>query len=120
MASLLIGPTERNADRGLQENQYARINLAQTAVLVSAGSGSIHAVTVGVAGTLAKFYDTPEGGTTDDTTQMLTVDLSVPDVKHGIDIGFSRGCTVIVTGGADITVSFIAAQTTAATRTFGT
>ncbi len=121
MASLLIGPTGRYPDYARGENQYARINGAQTAVLVSAGGGMVHTVTVGVAGTLAKFYDVKAGGTLDDTTEFATVDLSVvaPGATVILDEDFSQGCTVVVTGGADITVSFRGSQTVNP-RTFGT
>jgi hypothetical protein len=122
MTTLLLGPLGRYPDYARGENQYARINGAQTAVLVSKGGGMIHTVTVGVAGTLAKFYDVKEGGVLDDTTEFATVDLGAP-VSPGdtviIDEDFSAGCTVVVTGGADITVSFRGSQTVNP-RTFGT
>lgn len=122
MASLVIGPTNRNPDYARGENQYARILGAQTAVLVPQGGGMIASIMVGIAGTTAKFYDTPAGGTTDDTTQILTVDIDTPTVDSELPkVAFSKGLTVIVAGGAttDMTVSFRGAQTVS-TRFFGT
>lgn len=108
MATLLIGPTDRNPDYARNEHQYARINGAQTAVLVERGGGMVHGVTVGVAGTLAKFYDVAIGGTTDDTTEIATESLAAIDAGSFVlmDVAFSKGLTVIVTGAADLTVYF--------------
>lgn len=121
MASLVIGPTGQNPHYAMGENQYARILNAQTAVLVAHGSGNLHTVVVGVAGTLAKFYDTPTGGTADDTTEIATVDISQATRETlTLDVAFSKGLTVVVTGAsADLTVSFRQAQTVSP-RTFGT
>jgi len=108
MATLLIGPTDRNPDYARSEHQYARINGAQTAVLVANGGGMIHGITVGVAGTLLKFYDVATGGTTDDTTEIMT--LATGSITAGsfvnLDVAFSKGLTVVATGAGDATVYF--------------
>lgn len=120
--TLLIGPTGRNPDYARGEAQYARMVGADSYVIVSAGGGMIHTVNVGVAGVLAKFYDVKSGGTTDNTTEILTVDISAPTTAPFTlpDVAFSQGLTVIVTGGsADIMVSFRGALTVSP-RTFGT
>lgn len=117
MATLLIGPTGRNPDRHRGEHQYARINLAQTAVLVSAGGGQVVGLTVGVVGTLAKFYDVAAGGTLDDTTQIATYSLAALGDIDATEFAFSQGLTVVVTGAADITVYFDGANTVSP-RTF--
>lgn len=120
MASLHIGPTDRNPHVARNEYQYAFIKLAQTAVLVAAGGGTLHTITIGVVGTLAKFFDTPSGGTADDTTEIATVDISaVQNEPIIIDIAFAKGLTCVVTGAAaEITVSFLGAPTVSP-RTFG-
>src|SRR5258708_1774503 len=99
MASLLIGATGRNTDYTRGEAQYAHIIGAQTAVLVSAGGGMVHTVNIGIAGTLAKFYDVKSGGPTDATTLIFTVDISAPTTAPFDlpDVAFSQGLTVIVT-----------------------
>lgn len=113
MASLVIGPVDRYPDYARGENQYARILGAQTAVLVAHGGGMVHTLTCGVSGTLAKFYDTPTGGTTDDTNEIATVTLTNADRETVLlDVDFGRGLTVVVTGDAntDITISFRSAS----------
>ena len=113
MASLLLGPTGRTPDYSANDHQYANIKLAQTAVLVSRGGGHLHTVIVGVVGTLAKFYDVASGGTTDATTEIATISLAA--LTHGtflLDVAFSQGLTCIVTGTAEIFVSFQGSQTT--------
>ena len=117
MASLTIGPVDRTPDHATNEFQYAFIKLAQTAVLVSAGNGKLHTVQVGVAGTTAKFFDIVEGDTPADANQIATVDLAQLET-HVFDIGFSKGLTVVVTGAAELTVSFRGTQMVAA-LTFG-
>lgn len=115
MASLTIGPTGRIPQQALNEFQYGYIFQAQTAVLVAAGQGTLHTVVVGVNGTLAKFYDTPSGGTTDATTQIATLDLSAAATLPTfiLDVAFSKGLTVVVTGSnAELTVSFRGTATT--------
>ena len=121
MATLLIGPTGQNPHYAMGENQYARLTGAQTAVLVAHGAGNVHTVVVGVAGTLLKLYDVATGGTTDDTTEIATVDISQATRETlTLDVAFSKGLTAIVTGAsADLTVSFRQAQTVSP-RTFGT
>lgn len=122
MASLLIGPTNRNPDYARGEHQYARILGAQTAVLVSAGGGMIASIMVGIAGTTAQFYDVAAGGTLDATTQILTVDIDTPTLDSELPkIAFSKGLTVVVGGSSstDMTVSFRGALVTSS-RTFGT
>lgn len=119
MATLLIGPTGRNPDRSRQEHQYAKINEEQTAVLVANGGGQVVGVVVGVAGTLAKFYDTPSGGTTDDTTEIMTLSLAAVGDIDAPEFAFSKGLTVVVTGAAaELTVFFDGEQTVSG-RNFG-
>jgi len=121
MASVLIGPKGRNPDYFRLEHQYANIIGAQTAVIVSKGGGMIHTVWCGVVGTLAEFYDVAEGGTTDATTRIGTFSLAALTDELILDIAFSQGLTVIVTGGASTAVgmSFRGAQTVSP-RNFGT
>lgn len=124
MASLLIGPTGRNPYYALGEHQYAHAIGAQTAVLVAHGNGFVHTVTVGVVGTLAKFYDTPAGGTADATTLVATLNISTtpPTLETGtLDMAFSKGITVVITGDAatELNISFDGAQTLNP-RQFGT
>jgi hypothetical protein len=118
MASLTLGPVGLTPQQHLHEYQYAYIFQAQTAVIVAAGCGVLHAIVVGVAGTLLKLYDTPSGGTADATTQIATVDLAAVSYLV-LDIAFSRGLTAVVTGGsAEITLSF-RGTSTLNPRTFG-
>lgn len=117
---MLIGPTGRYPDYARGENNYARMLGADTYVLVAKGGGLIHTVVCGVAGTLVKFYDTPSGGTTDDTTEIATLDIGAAGLETAIlDIDFSQGLTAVVTGAsADVIVTFRGAQTVSP-RTFG-
>lgn len=119
--TLNIGPVGRNPDRARGEHQYAFMKGADTYVLVSKGGGQLHTLIVGVAGSLAKFYDTPSDGTTDETTQIATVSLAaVTATPLILDVAFSKGLTCVVTGAsAELTVSFDGAQTTSP-RQFGT
>ena len=107
MASLLIGPMGRTPDYANNEHYYAHIIDAQTAVLVAAGGGMVHTVSVGVIGTLAVFYDVAAGGATDATTRIATVSLAALTSQPTIlDVAFSAGLTVVVTGAGELTVSF--------------
>lgn len=119
MATLVFGPQDRWPDVARGEWQWARINGAQTAVLVQHGGGMVHTVVNGAAGTLIKLYDTPEGGTTDDTMEIATLGLEATRETATLDVSFSKGLTAIVTGAGDCTVSFIGRQTVSS-RTFGT
>lgn len=114
MASSHIGPTGQIPHQAIGEYQYAYLNGADTFVLVAAGQGMVHTVVVGVAGTLCKLYDTPSGGTADATTQIATLDTSVATARDWLlDVAFSKGLTVITTGGSgEITVSFRGTATT--------
>jgi hypothetical protein len=108
MASLTIGPEDRNPDYARGEKKVAHIIGDQTAVLSARGGGHIHAIVVGVTGTLAKFYDIAAGVTPAAANQMCTVSLAAVTVGPMIlDAAFSKGCTVVVTGGAgtELTVS---------------
>ncbi len=117
MASLTIGPTGRTPTQALNEFQYAYIYLAQTAVIVPAGHGTLHAIVVGVAGTDLKLYDTPSGGTADATTQIATVSLAAVSYLL-LDIAFTKGLTAVVAGAAEVTLSF-RGTATVNPRTFG-
>jgi len=122
MASLLFGPKGRTPDYAIGENRYAHAIGAQTAVLVANGGGYVHTVTVGVVGTLAKFYDVKSGGTTDATTLIHTANLSAATLEtNTLDFAFSQGLTVIITGDAstEVTITFRAEQSVSP-RTFGT
>lgn len=115
----LYGPTNRNPDYWRGEFQYLHLIGDGTEVMVPAGGGFLGDVDVGVAGTLAKFYDTPSGGTTDGTTQIATVDTSVTGFRARLRVAFSRGLTVITTGSnGDLTISFRGRQI-ANTLSFG-
>jgi hypothetical protein len=113
MASLTIGPVGRNPDRARGEHQYAFIVGEQTASLVDAGGGELHTVVVGVAGTLAKFYDAAEGASLSADNQIATVSLAaVTSGPLNIGVAFSRGLQCVVTGAsAELTVAFDGAQT---------
>lgn len=117
MATLLLGPKGRQPDRARGEHSYARINGAQTAVLVSAGGGQVVGATIGVVGTLAEFYDVAAGGTLDDTTKVCTLSLASLADFDAPEFAFSQGLTVVVTGAADLTVYFDQSQTVSP-RTF--
>lgn len=110
--SINIGPVGRNPDRARGEHQYAYMKGADTYVIVDAGGGQVEALLVGVAGTLLKLYDTPEGGTADATTQIATYDLSTVGGPFPLRVAFSKGLTAVVTGAsAELTLSFDGAQT---------
>jgi hypothetical protein len=120
-ASLLIGPKDYLPHVAHDEYQYANIIEAQTAVLVAAGSGVVHSVTIGVvAAGLLKLYDVASGGTTDATTEIAT--LSVAALTSGpfiLDVAFSKGLTGVLTGAtAQVTVYFWGAPLQSS-RTFG-
>lgn len=119
MASSHIGPVRRNPDHGNGEHQYAYITGADTYNLVAAGGGCVHTVVVGVVGTFLKLYDTPAGGTTDATTQIATISLAALGAYPNIDAEFSKGLVAIVTGAAELTITFRGAPTVS-DRTFGT
>jgi hypothetical protein len=113
------GPIDYNPHYARNEFQFARLLGAGTEVMVANGAGSLGSVVVGVAGTLAKFYDVASGGTTDDTTEIVVVDTSVTGYRAELNIAFSKGLTVITTGASsDLTVAFRGRPTTS-TRTFG-
>jgi hypothetical protein len=115
-----IGPADLTPNQALGEFQYAYLSGAATYALVT-GSGTVHTVVVGVAGTLLKLYDVAAGGTTDSTTQIATIDLAGPATGGGmyvLDVAFSKGLTAIVTGSsAELMLSFRGTTTTSA-RTF--
>lgn len=109
--AMLIGPKGRTPDASIFEHQWVKLDGAATYV-VADGGGFLHTVEVGVVGTLAIFYDTRSGGTTDDTTEIATVSLAALTSQPIIlDISFSQGLTVIVTGAAELTLTGRFAQT---------
>lgn len=114
-----IGPADLTPDQALGEFQYAYLSGAATYALVT-GAGVVHTVLVGVVGTLLKLYDVAAGGTTDATTQIATIDLSSATANGGflLDVAFSKGLTAIVTGSAELMISF-RGTTTSSARTFG-
>jgi len=115
----VYGPTNRNPSYSLGEYQYAQLKGDGTEVMVAAGGGVLARVNVGVVGTLAKFYDTPAGGTTDDTTLIATVNTSVLGIQFDGPVTFSKGLTVITTGaGTYITVAF-SGRPTVSSLSFG-
>lgn len=106
-------------------NEYQSLHLVGdgTEVMVQFGGGDLQRVDVGVAGTLAKFYDTDSpGGTptlTDATTLIKTVDTSVTGTRATSPVSFQKGLVVITTGSSgDITISF-RGRPTKSNRTFG-
>lgn len=118
-ATLVTGPTDRLPELKNGEKQWARILGAGTVVVVAKGGGLLGDVNDGVAGTLAKFYDTPSGGTADDTTLIATVDISSTGYRESLSVLFERGLTVVVTGAsADISFNVTGVPHTSP-RTFG-
>lgn len=108
------GPEDRNPDFYRGEWQYAKLEGNGTEVMVPRGMGLLGNVDIGVAagGATAKFFDTPSGGTTDDTTEIATVDLGTTGYRQGIKVAFSNGLTCIVSGGAaEFTVEFMGRAT---------
>jgi hypothetical protein len=120
-ASLLIGPKDRLPHVAHGEYQYASIKEAQTAVLVAAGSGVVHSVTIGVvgAGTLI-LYDLAAGVTPSASTNEIAT-LSVAALTSGpfiLDVAFSKGLTAVLDVAAHVTVYFWGAPVQSS-RTFG-
>lgn len=108
ITTAVYGPTHRNPDVTLGEWQNLHLIGDGTEAMVAAGGGVLGPVDVGVAGTLAKFYDTPSGGTTDTTTQIATVDTAAAGRRFTGPIVFRRGLTVITTGAnGDLSISFL-------------
>ncbi len=102
------------------EYQYLRLVGDGTSVLIPAGAGLLHSVWVGVAGTLATFFDTPSGGTADSTTACLNVATSVTGLRFKGPIKVSKGLTVTTTGASsDLTIVFYGRTTAQNARTFG-
>lgn len=114
-----IGPADLAPAAGLGVFQYAYLSGAATYALVT-GAGVVHSIVCGVNGTLLKLYDVAAGGTTDATTQIATIDLSAVATMpcFVLDVAFSKGLTAIVTGAAELTISFRGTATSSA-RTFG-
>lgn len=119
ITSTLFGPKDYNPHFARDEFQYCRIVGDGTVVLVATGAGSLKTVDVGVAGTLAKFYDVASGGVTDATTEIATVDTSITGYRANVPVAFAKGLTCVTTGGnTDITISFRGRPDTSS-RTFG-
>lgn len=115
-----FGPDDGLPNVGLNEYQYLRLVGDGTQVIVAAGACLLHSVWVGVAGALATFYDTPSGGTADNTTACLNVASSVTGMRFKGPIKLSKGLTVITTGASsDLTIVFYGRATAQAAPTFG-
>lgn len=115
-----FGPDDGLPIVGQNEWQYLRIVGDGTQVVIAAGAGLLHSVWVGVAGTLATFYDTPSGGTADNTTACLNVATSVTGLRFKGPLKVSKGLTVVTTGAnGDLTILFQGRATVASSRTFG-
>lgn len=115
-----FGPDDGLPIVGQNEWQYLRIIGDGTEVIIPAGAGLLHSVWVGVAGTLATFYDTPSGGTADGTTACLNVATSVTGLRFKGPLKVSKGLTVITTGtNGDLTILFNGRPVVASARTFG-
>ena len=120
-ASLLIGPKDRLPHIAHGEYQYANIKEAQTAVLVAAGSGVVHSITVGVvAAALLTLHDVAAGGAVDVTTEIATISVAALTSQPFIlDVAFSKGLAAVMgTGTAQATVYFWGAPVQSS-RTFG-
>lgn len=104
-----VGPVNRLADYVRGENDFAYLKGAATHDLAK-GSGSLRCVVIGVAGTTAKFYDIPPGGTPADANQIGTVDTATPATAPYIyfgDLAFSEGLVCVTVGaGTELTVTF--------------
>lgn len=115
-----FGPDDGLPNVGQNEWQYLRIVGDGTEVIIPAGAGLLHSVWVGVAGTLATFYDTPSGGTADGTTACVNVATSVTGLRFKGPIKVSKGLTVVTTGASsDLTIVFFGRTTQKAAPTFG-
>jgi hypothetical protein len=115
-----FGPDDGLPLPGMNEYQYLRLVGDGTSVLIPAGAGLLHSVWVGVAGTLATFYDTPSGGTADGTTACLNVATSVTGLRFKGPIKVSKGLTVVTTGSnGDLCIVFYGRPTVQAAPTFG-
>lgn len=97
-----VGPDTRTPDYAQGEFDYAFLKGAAT-YDVARGNGSLHAVVVGVVGTLAKFYDVIPGGTPADTNQIATVSLAALGTHTDLNIAFGKGLVCVVTGAAELT-----------------
>lgn len=114
------GPKDHLPNLALNEWQYLRLVGDGTAVMVPAGAGLLARVYVGVAGTLATFYDTPSGGTADGTTSMANLATSVTGLRFEGPIAFSKGLTLITTGAnTDLTIVFRGRAIPVTSRSFG-
>lgn len=114
-----FGPDNDLPTVGQNEWQYLRLVGDGTQVMFT-GEGLLHSVWVGVAGTLATFYDTPSGGTADGTTACLNVATSVTGLRFKGPIKVSKGLTVVTTGGSsDLTLVFYGRPVVASGRQFG-
>jgi len=116
----VFGPTDHLPQVGMKEFQWLHTVGDGTQVIVPAGDGVLHALHVGVVGTLAIYYDTPSGGTADTTTEIARVATTAIGRQFEGDICFARGLTCVITGGAsDLTHQFDGRTTVANPRTFG-
>lgn len=114
------GPDDGLPIEGQNEWQYLRLVGDGTEVIIPAGAGLLHSVWVGVAGTLATFFDTPSGGTADGTTACLNVATSVTGLRFKGPIKVSKGLTVTTTGASsDLTIVFYGRPVVASARQFG-
>ena len=115
----LFGPTKHLPIVGHKEFQTLHLVGDGTQVVVPAGAGVLHALHVGVVGTLAIFYDVAAGGTVDTTTEILRVATTAIGRQFEGDITFTQGLTVVTTGAGDLTIEFWGRATVANPRVFG-
>jgi len=115
----LFGPTKHLPHLAMKEFQTLRLVGDGTQVIVAAGAGILHAVHVGIVGTLAIFYDVASGGTVDDTTACAKIATTAIGRQFEGDIAFSQGLTVVTTGASDLTIEFWGRGTVANPRQFG-
>lgn len=107
-ASVNYGPNNRNADYARGEYNFVKTKGPGTEVISERGGGMVHAVVVGVAGTLLKLHDAPTGGVLDDTTLIATIDLAAPTTMPApiLDAAFNDGLTAVITGAnAELTIT---------------
>jgi len=114
------GPNGRNANYAQGEFNFCKITGPGTEVMAARGSGLVHAVVVGVAGTLLKLYDVASGGTLNDAACIAVIDLSAPttDPAPILDAAFNDGLTAVVTGAAtvELTITGVWGRTTRVIR----
>ncbi len=125
MASILIGPTDRQPTRSMGEHSWAKFVGGQTVLLAGGGAILYSAQTAVASGTGGKieFFDAASASATlDATNKVAEVNLATATaIRFGGGLVFSLGLVAKVTSGgtadAEPTVTFDQPQTVSG-RTF--